>query len=107
MISKNKFPEQGCAGVPHQASVWAYLVAYVIPYVILFFVAICWPERTGSFGIDFTDSKLAQVPSISAYIEKFGISSCDCGLFCAFLDIIHTVFYARNNKSNNNILRIN
>jgi len=70
MISKNKFPEQGGAGVPHQAPVWAYLVAYVIPYVILFFVAIYWPERTGLFGIDFTDSKLAQVPSISAYIGK-------------------------------------
>ncbi len=58
-------------GEPRKASIWIYLVAYVIPYVVLGVIALYWPAHSGPFGLDFTDSKLAtMVPSVTAYIEK-------------------------------------
>lgn len=50
---------------------WAYLVAYAIPYLSLAAIALYWPAHSSPWGLDFTQSPWARmVPSISAYIDK-------------------------------------
>lgn len=50
---------------------WMYLLAYVVPYILLMAVALYWPAHSSPWRLDFTQSPwVRMVPSISAYVDK-------------------------------------
>ncbi|TDF62864.1 hypothetical protein [Cupriavidus sp. L7L] len=67
------------------STLWILLGAYVLPYIAVASIALCWPSQSSPFGLDFADTILARlVPSVSGYIKRSHFPHATAAYFVLF-----------------------